>query len=178
MDGSFNLPPLIIRSSRTTSALMLLIAIGFVAAGVVILRDPNQDPTFGYLGIVFFGAGVPLFLWRLIRPDTLMLAPDGITWHSIFKTHHYKWDEVQGFRPYSPSSKTISKHLGFDFTDNYQAGGHQLRGTAKTLTGVEGSLGGGWEISAAELADLLHEAQARWLASSGSHQYQPRETAS
>jgi hypothetical protein len=163
MDGSFDLPPLIIRSSPTTSALMLLIAIGFVAAGLFILRDPTQSRTVAYLCIAFFGAGIPLFAWRLIRPDTLLLAPDGITWHSIFRTHHYQWSDVQRFRPYAPSGKTITKHLGFDFTDSYQARGHQFRGAAKTLTGVEGSLGGGWELSAADLADLLNKARARWL---------------
>ena len=142
---------------------MLLIAAAFVAIGVFMLRDPKEDPTISYLIIVFFGAGIPLFTWQLIHPGVLTLSPDGVSWRSPFRTVHYQWDDLQNFRPYKPTSKTISKHLGFDFTDSYRARHGGAYGLAKSLAGVEGSFGGGWELRAAELADLLNQARARWV---------------
>jgi hypothetical protein len=39
---------------------------------------------------------------------------------------------------------------------------HTHRRIVKTISGVEGSLGGGWELSAADLADLLNKARMQW----------------
>jgi hypothetical protein len=162
MQGSLDAPPIAIRSSRGNSALMLLIAAVFVAIGAFMLRDPKENAVISYLIMIFFGAGIPIFGWRLIRPDALTLAPDGIRWRSVFRTAQWTWDDLQNFRAYAPTGKTISKHLGFDFTDSYHARrGGPYRAT-KAITGVEGSLGAGWEFSAADLAELLNKARARW----------------
>ena len=56
----------------------------------------------------------------------------------------------------------MSKHIGFDFTDSYRARYGGPCGLGKGMTGVEGSLGTGWELSAAELAELVNQARARW----------------
>jgi hypothetical protein len=162
MLGSLDAPPAIIRSSRRNSALMLLIAAAFIAIGALMLRDPKQSATVSWLIMIFFGAGIPLFALRLIRPDALTLAPDGITLRNSLRTTNFSWADVQNFRAYRPTSMTISKHLGFDFTDSYRAMHGGAYGLAKTLTGVEGSFGGGWEIGATDLAELLNEARARW----------------
>jgi len=162
MQGSFDAPPIIIRSSRGKSALMLLISITFVASGMLILRDPKQSATMAWLVMIFFGAGIPIFGWRLVRPDVLTLTHDGITWRSIFRTSQWAWDDVGNFRAYAPTRKTISKHLGFDFTDRYNAKRGGSRGIVKAITSVEGSLGTGWELSAADLAELLNKARVRW----------------
>ena len=39
--------------------------------------------------------------------------------------------------------------------------------TVKALTSVEGSFGGGWELGAAELADLFNQARAHWATDHG-----------
>jgi hypothetical protein len=165
MQGSPDQPPIVIRSWRGNSALMLLIAAGFVAIGAFMIRDPKQSAMISWLIMIFFGAGIPLFGWRLIRPDVLTLSPNGMTWRSALRTVEWRWDDVRNFRPYSPAPKTISKHVGFDFTDS--ARGAQLRHAAKAMTGVEGSIGGGWELGAAELAELLNQARARWVTKDG-----------
>jgi hypothetical protein len=162
VQGSLDQPPMVVRSSRSTSFVMLIISIVFVAAGVLILKEPSQNPAVGYLGIAFFGLGIPVFAWRLIRPDILIVAPEGITWRSALRTSHWQWSDVESFRPYSPADQTISKHLGFDFTDSYCAQNRQLRHTVKAIAGVDGSLGGGWELGAVDLADLLNKARIRW----------------
>jgi hypothetical protein len=161
VQGSLDQPPIVIWASKGFTLLMLLIAIVFVAIGIMVLRDPKEDHTWAYVGIILFGAGIPIFVLRLVRPDELILGPEGITWRGIFRTARFQWSDVQNFRPYSPAPKTASKHVGFDFTDSMRGG--QLRHAAKALVGVEGSLGGGWELSAAKLAELLNQARARWV---------------
>ena len=163
MQGSLNLPPVIIRSSRKTAALMLSICAGFVAIGLMMARDPEENPVIAYFVSGFFALGIPLFGWRLIRPDTLTLTPDGVFWQSIFRSVRWKWEEVQDFRAYSPTGKPGSKHVGFDFTDTYREGTSTFSRVSKQVTGVYGSFGDGWELSAADLADLLNNARIRWL---------------
>jgi hypothetical protein len=144
-----------------TAALMLLIDVGFVAIGLMMARDPEESGFIAYLIAGLFALGIPIFVWRIIRPDTMTLTADGITWQGMFKTDHWPWTEVQDFRAYKPTSRTIAKHVGFDFTDNQRTGA--LGRSAKELTGVGGSLGTGWELGAADLADLLNRAHATWL---------------
>jgi len=156
MQGSLGQPPIIIRSSRMTAALMLLIDVGFVAIGVMMARDPEESAIIAYLIAGFFALGIPIFVWRVIRPDTMTLTKDGITWQGMFKTDHWPWTEVQDFRAYKPASRTIAKHVGFDFTDGNDPA------TTKWM-GVGGSFGTGWELSAVDLADLLNKARAMWL---------------
>ena len=121
VQGSLDLPPIVIRSSKRTSSLLLLIAAVFVAIGVRMLRAHLRIPRSAISRSFFSGAGIPIFGWRLIPPDLLTVAPDGITWRSMLRTVHWAWDDIQNFRPYSPVSRTVSKHLGFDFTDGYRA---------------------------------------------------------
>jgi hypothetical protein len=164
MQDSLDQPPIVIRSSSKNAALMLVIAIIFVTICVFILRDPAQNRLIAYSGIVLFGLCVPLFAWRLFRPDSLTISTHGIAWRDALRTTHWAWEDVQAIRAFRPSSKNIIKHLGFDFTDSYHAKRGGLLILAKAMTGVEGSLGSGWEMSATDLAELPrhgHGGQAR-----------------
>jgi hypothetical protein len=162
MQGSLDQPPIIIRSSPKHAVLMLVIGIIFVTVFTFTLRDPTQNRVIAYLGIALFGLCIPVFSWRLVRPDSLSISAGGITWRNALRTTHWAWDDVKAFRAYRPTSKNAIKHLGFDFTDNYYAkNGRDLR-ALKPIIGVEGSLGTGWELSATNLAKLLNEARTRW----------------
>jgi Bacterial PH domain len=162
MQGSLDDPPIVIRSSQWKATVFLLISLGFVAIAVLILQDPKESHWPAWLGIALFGLGIPVFGLRLVRPDRLTLTPDGITWRSPLRTTHWTWNDVQSFRPYVPAPTTVARHVGFDFTETYRGRDVGLRGTAKALTGVEGSLGSGWEMGPAELCDLLNNAQRKW----------------
>lgn len=161
MQGSLGQPPIIIRSSRLVAAGMLLIVAGFVATGIMMARDPEENPVIAYLIAGFFALGIPVFGWRIFRPDTLTLKPEGIFFQGMRGTDSWSWSEVQDFRPYRPTGKTILKHVGFNFTDGERTGvlGH----AAQPLPDAEGSLGNGWELGAADLSDLLNRARGLWL---------------
>jgi hypothetical protein len=163
MQGSLDNPPVIVRSSRRTALLMLLVCVAFTGTSIAMLRDPAQPSWIGYACAVFFGLGIPIFAARLSRPDTIWIGPSGLIWRSVFRTMSLRWRDVRGFRPYRPTAKVISAHIGFDFTDDYKPDQHGSRGVVRQLTGVEGSFGGGWELDADELASLLNEARARWV---------------
>jgi protein-tyrosine phosphatase len=169
MQGSLDRPPIVVRSSRWT-ALWLLIAGGaFVAVGVGMVGHPRaghpSDPAFGYFSIVFFGLGVVFFAARLLRPDELELGPAGLIWRNFVRTRSWRWRDVWNFRPYRPTARVRSAHIGFDFADDYEPQNRGGREITRRLTGVEGSVGGGWELRAADLADLLNTARARWIGS-------------
>jgi hypothetical protein len=53
---------LIIKNSRWKYVLMLVASIGFVVAGIwMVIRGKP----FGWVGVVFFGSGIPIFVWQL-----------------------------------------------------------------------------------------------------------------
>jgi hypothetical protein len=159
MQGSHDAPSIIIRSSRAKIGTDVADRGGVCCDRRIPAPRPQAKRC---LITTFFGAAIPIFAWRLIRPDILTLAPDGASWRSTFGTACWQWADLQDFRPYKPTSKTMSKHIGFDFTDSYRARYGGPCGLGKAMTGVEGSLGTGWELSAAELAELVNQARARW----------------
>ena len=72
--------PITIKSSRLKYALLLLIGIAFVFAGVMMVtRGKPTDAWVGWTSIVFFGAGIPLFAWQFFdsRPR-LVLNDEGV----------------------------------------------------------------------------------------------------
>ncbi len=162
MQGSFDNPPIVIRSSKWKTALLLAVCVGFVAIGIFMLGGAIPGVIWSaYLGVALFGCGIPLFGWQLLRPDSLELSPAGIVWRSVFKTMSWKWQDVGNFRAYRVF---FSRQVGFDFSASY-SGQTRLRATNKSLAGVEGALTGNWEIGPVELAKLLNEARARWAGS-------------
>ncbi len=56
---------LVIQNSRPRYVLLLLACIGFVAAGSWMVMAGEG---FGWVAIVFFGAGIPVFIWQLVDP--------------------------------------------------------------------------------------------------------------
>jgi hypothetical protein len=164
VQGSFDNPPIVIRSSKWKTALLLAVCIGFVAIGIFMLaggKSANGPVWSAYLGIAFFGCGIPLFSMQLLRPDSLKLDPTGIIWRSVLRTTSWKWQDVRNFRPYRVF---FSRQVGFDFSESYP-GQKKLRATNRSLAGVEGALTGAWEIGPVELAKLLNAARERWVGS-------------
>ena len=53
---------LIIKNSRWKYVLLLIVCIGFVTAGIGMVINGER---FGWLGILFFGSGIPLLIWQI-----------------------------------------------------------------------------------------------------------------
>ena len=164
MRGSLDQPPIVIRASRWKSALYLLICALFAGIGAfaLVLEGARWSLWWAYVSIVCFGAGAILFAWRFVRPDSLVLSPQGIEWRSLWRTNRWSWREVIGFRvvPLGPATRQV----GFDFTPDYPRS-QRLRRINAGLVGIEGSFGGGWELGATKLCELLAAARAKWFAS-------------
>lgn len=53
---------LVIKNSRWKYVLLLIGSLGFVAAGIWMLI---KGEWFGWLAILFFGSGIPIFIWQI-----------------------------------------------------------------------------------------------------------------
>ena len=137
MQGSLDSPPIIVRSSKWTALWMLLVSILFVDIFVLMLRDPNPTKQsqllIAYTGAGFFGLGILVFFTRLLRPDTLEIAPSGLTWRSLVRSMSFRWQDVRDFRSYRPTARVRSPHVGFRFCRQLQA---RKAGIAPSLTAI------------------------------------------
>ena len=90
----------IVKNSRFRYVLLLLIAIGFVVAGLYIVFGANGagNALLGWVSIIFFGSGIPLFAWQLYdsRPRLIIdeqgildrtLGVGRIPWSEITQAH-------------------------------------------------------------------------------------------
>ena len=74
-----------------------MVGIAFVIVCVIALKDPPsnpgvlESPGVLYPVIAFSGLVVLLAILRLIRPDQLTLAPDGVTWRNVLRTYQWRW---------------------------------------------------------------------------------------
>ncbi|WP_315796435.1 STM3941 family protein [Bradyrhizobium sp. SZCCHNRI3043] len=162
MQGSLDRPPVVIHSSRSKSLLGLLACIALLAAALFMVQDPEANHLIGYAGIGFFSLGIPFVGWSIFRPDRLVLTPDGVTQHALFRSGLLKWKDVHAFRPYSPTPGSREQLIGYDVVGNSNKEGRFVK-VARSLAGADGTLGGGWEMQPAALADLLNRARAHWL---------------
>ena len=73
---------------------------------------------------------------------------------------HWPWTAIANFRPIVIT--TATRHVGFDFIGD-AARATRLRDVNRAFAGAEASFGGGWELGATALADLLNEARSKWV---------------
>lgn len=84
---------LIIKNSRWKYVLLLIGCIGFVAAGIWMVIDGEP---FGWLGILFFGSGIPLSIWQIAdsRPR-LVIDERGVTDRTL-GIGRIAWSDIEG----------------------------------------------------------------------------------
>jgi lipoprotein NlpI len=157
MIGSLDQSPVIVRSSPWKLVRLLAFAVALAAGGLYTL---THDLPFARAAIYVPIAGA-VFRARHPGPSILTLAPDGLISRTMWATHRYCWLDVKDFRAFAAVRGPGAKHVGFDLAEDPWPNRFYYR--HKVMTGVHVSLGGGWELGAAELAALLNEARTRWL---------------
>ena len=162
MDGTLEAPPLVLTQSRWKLA--LLVAVCLLATPILFGFMTAPDATDirlirGVLGFSGCCAGVFLGLAKLVRPDRLEIAPDGLRLASL-TAHPFEiaWRDIDSFRTWK-LRRTTSVVL-----DLTAQGKESVRtsSSVRRLTGADVSLPGGLPIKADELLSLLTSAKARW----------------
>jgi hypothetical protein len=149
-----------ITGSRAKTALYLLISIIFVAVGAMLLRGPSAS-AMAWLCVAFFGLGVLLFAWLLIRPQTLDLDSEGFTLGGgmVRSPKKVLWREVEGFHVYRLPRG--GKMIGYSY-----APGPKKESAAVAFArdlGAESALPRGWPQSPEKMVDLLNAYRLRAL---------------
>ncbi len=159
MIGSLDEPPIIIRTSREVSLRGLFFCFIIALVSIVSLATidaPARDNRYLFLaGAVVGGL---FFSWQALRPSTLTLTPDGLTWGNSLRSRHWAWTEISNFRPSSVGG------IGCDVADS-RATTKLLSFVNMRLVGRNGAIGFGWEGGSVFVAELLETARARWLVS-------------
>lgn len=145
-----------LKPSKLKWAVMLLIAVGFVAAFVfVIPRD--DDPTMWWLSVVFFSICALASLPGVFGVGGLALDQEGFTIMHWGSNTRRTWRECSEF---SVLRMRGGRFVGFSSeTDASKA----AAGLARSLVGETGMLPDKYGMSAKALAELMNRFRARAL---------------
>jgi len=99
---------LVLRPSRGKWVLVFAGSTAFVLAGLWMVRVGGPMPRvpfgdarlWGWIGILFFGLGVPMSLAQLLGSHfNLTLTPDAFTFGTLRGKQTYRWSDVTSFSP-------------------------------------------------------------------------------
>jgi len=144
--------PIIVNESKGKIFGLWLGSLVLTAGGAWMVQDPTTKPWEAWGGLIFFGACVLIMTLLLIRPAVLTLGPEGFRVQMLWRNSLTRWDEVTGFRVWSPGRGV--RQIAFDYAPGYKRG-------LKSVLGF-GALPGNWSKSPQELLDLMTECKARW----------------
>lgn len=87
--------PIEIKSSRSKYIALLIVAIGFVVCGSFILLI-GGPVLIGWMSIIFFSAGIPLFTWQIFnRRPRLKIDDTGIEDQTL-GVGKIAWEDIRG----------------------------------------------------------------------------------
>src|SRR6202034_3880068 len=112
-------------------------------------------------GLVAFGLGVVYYAWLFLSPNVLTLSPAGLILQTRWRNARWSWDQVSHFC--ALRVHIASSYIGFDLSEQSSEPVSFTQYFVR-YAGANDSLGGGWEIGARQLADLLNSARAHWRA--------------
>jgi hypothetical protein len=144
---------LVLRPSKRRAVLYLLLCLALTVMDVFVIVGGGK--VIGWFGVVFFGAGVLIFVVQLIPGASyLHLAPDGFVVCSLFrKWPVIRWEDVSEFQVASvPPSRM--KMIVFDWA---QAPKPQLRKINRALVGAGDALPDTYGLEPQELADIMND---------------------
>ena len=89
--------PIVIKASRLKCVLLLVTAIGFVLAGAfIVAHNAGMDAWAGWICILFFGAGIPMFLWQLVDARPRLIIDDRGVFDRMLGVGVIPWSEITG----------------------------------------------------------------------------------
>jgi hypothetical protein len=115
----------------------------------------------GFVGILFFGAGVFILLWQGISPvkSGLLLDRDGFEVRSAFATKRYRWDDVSAFGVFR---YRFNRFVGFQLTPTARP--PRLAAINRALVGWDAMLPNTLRLKPEQLAALMEEWRLRHAA--------------
>jgi hypothetical protein len=152
-------PPITLPMTLRPSLLrgLLLIAVSAVML-VVAFFVISQNPVIGWIGAVFFGLGLIIFVLQLLPGSTsLELTSDGFTMTSLFRRHFRRWSDIDEVRVIRIGRR---KGVGFRYRPDYD-GKVTLRRLNRATSGVDGALPVTYGMKAKDLTDLMTEIKRR-----------------
>ena len=146
--------------SRGKTLLFLAGSVGAVA--VALLLGRNDDDSGLKWAAAFFSVCSLTFVWTLIRPQKLILEPDGFSLAGGLMPKPYKvpWQDVSGFFVV-PVVRGTSV-IGYNFTPDAAS---RRRGVelARRISGAEGALHGVWPRSTVRIVGELNDYREKVL---------------
>ncbi|WP_156402427.1 STM3941 family protein [Caulobacter sp. Root1472] len=135
----------VVATSRGKTALMCLGSVAFVAIGAWLVREPPSEKAMiaGWAACGCFSLTGLLGTFQLVWPPRLVLDSDGLTFHWLLATFHRKWTDIREIVVFKIKSTKMINIVA-------NPGGKDL------------ALGGGWTVSADELASLIEGYLARF----------------
>ena len=153
--------PVTLHPNRARAALWLLLSLGFVAIGVLMVRDGKLA---GYFVGGVFALGVLVFAINLHpRASYLRLTEEGFTYCSLFRAHGVRWDAVAEFAVIVLPTATVSKPrlVAWNFVPGYPRTG-RARAISQALCGYEAALPDTYGLKHDELAGLMNTLLQRY----------------
>lgn len=151
-----------LRPRKGKWGLVLLGSGAFVAGGIWMVRHPDSWSTAfcGYAGILFFGLGVVVAIIQLIPNSSfLWLGPDGMTVCTMWRSHFYRWSDIERFGVAEFTVNSRRRRLvGMDFSASYphRNKAKAMKEISRNLSGFEGALPDNYGWDYAELAAHLN----------------------
>ena len=86
---------LVIKSSRLLYIILLICTLGFVVGGIFLIIK-GEAVLIGWASIIFFGGGIPLFLWQLMDSRPRLIIDDEGVYDRTLKIGKISWEDVEG----------------------------------------------------------------------------------
>lgn len=162
VQGSLDSPPIIVHASRSYVLTVLIGSILFACMLLIFQRDGHSWLFAWYVGLLFFGSGIIMSIYFLIRPRRIEITPAGAYMKHPFRSVKFCWRDVENFRVIQLSNFRYSAVVGWTCRHGSNPDSGLFRGVAYGVTGLDGYFPPGWEVTAEELLAQLNAGMKRW----------------
>lgn len=154
----------ILRPRKRKWALVLLACATFVAIGLMMLRDPNENRGLTLFFLGFFGLGGVVAVMQFVPGSSfLQLTPEGFTMRTMWRSQFYRWSDIEQFGIAEVhSGGQLHTLVGFDFSESYPGEGMRMRNLNRRLSGFEASLPDNYGWKHGDLAAHLNTLKSRF----------------